>query len=88
MQINKALANQAIDKLLSTGDARLRRFGGRIFRSLQVVTTIDELRDLVRKAISSLESDIGEARQFEAQMKMLQTAEANEKAAAQLLTAN
>ena len=62
MQINKALANQAIDKLLSTGDARLRRFGGRIFRSLQVVTTIDELRDLVRKAISSLESDIGEVR--------------------------
>ena len=31
---------------------------------------------------------ISAARQFEAQMKMLQTAEANEKAAAQLLTAN
>ena len=35
MQINKALANQAIDKLLNTGDAGLRRFGGRIFRSLK-----------------------------------------------------
>ena len=31
---------------------------------------------------------ISAARQFKAQMKMLQTAEANEKAAAQLLTAN
>ncbi len=60
--IDRRLADQAIDKLLDTGDARLRRCGGRIFRSQQKVTTIDELRDLVRKAISSLESDIGEVR--------------------------
>jgi flagellar basal-body rod protein FlgF len=39
-------------------------------------------------AVESMVSMIAAARQFEAQMKMIQTAEANEKAAAQLLGAN
>jgi flagellar basal-body rod protein FlgF len=39
-------------------------------------------------AVDSMVSMIAAARQFEAQMKMLQTAEANEKAAAQLLSTN
>ena len=38
--------------------------------------------------VETMVAMISAARQFEAQMKMLQTAEANEKAAAQLLTAN
>jgi flagellar basal-body rod protein FlgF len=37
-------------------------------------------------AVETMVSMISAARQFEAQMKMLQTAEANEKAAAQLLS--
>ena len=39
-------------------------------------------------AVESMVSMIAAARQFEAQMKMIQTAEANEKSASQLLTAN
>jgi flagellar basal-body rod protein FlgF len=39
-------------------------------------------------AVETMVAMIAAARQFEAQMKMLQTAEANEKAAAQLLAAN
>ena len=57
MQIDKALANQAIDKLLSTGDARLRRFGGRIFRSLRGETAIEEHRNRTRIELERLESE-------------------------------
>ncbi len=39
-------------------------------------------------AVESMVAMIAAARQFEAQMKMIQTAEANEKSASQLLTAN
>ncbi len=60
--IDRVLANQAIDKLLSTGNERLRRCGGNIFRSLKEVTAIEEQRDRIRKAISRLESDFEEVR--------------------------
>jgi len=39
-------------------------------------------------AVESMVAMISAARQFEAQMKMIQTAEADEKAASQLLTAS
>ena len=57
MQIDKVLANQAVDKLLDTGDARLRRFGGRIFRSLRVETAIDEYRNRTLTEFERLESE-------------------------------
>ena len=57
MQIDKVLANQAVDKLLDTGDARLRRFGGRIFRSLKRGTAIEEHRNRTRIELERLESE-------------------------------
>jgi len=39
-------------------------------------------------AVESMVAMISAGRQFEAQMKMISTAEANEKSASQLLTAN
>ncbi len=54
--IDRRLADQAIDKLLDTGDARLRRCGGRIFRSLRGATAIEECRNRTRTEIERLES--------------------------------
>ena len=58
--IDRVLADQAVDKLLSTGDARLRRFGGRIFRSLRGETAIEEHRNRTRTDIERLESEYHE----------------------------
>ena len=55
--IDRVLADQAVDKLLSTGDARLRRFGGRIFRSLKRGTAIEEHRIRTRTEFERLESE-------------------------------
>ena len=57
LMIDRVLANQAIDKLLSTGDARLRRFGGCIFRSLRRGTAIEVSRNRTRTEIERLESE-------------------------------
>ena len=59
--IDRVLADQAVDKLLSTGDARLRRFGGRIFRSLRGETMSDDLRSMlesVKEQLASRENDL------------------------------
>lgn len=58
--IDRVLADQAIDKLLSTGDARLRRIGGRIFRSLRGETAIEEYRNRTRTDIERLEFEYHE----------------------------
>ena len=54
--IDRQLTDQAVDKLLSSGDARLRRCGGRIFRSLRGETAIEEHRNRTRTEIERLES--------------------------------
>ena len=58
--IDRVLADQAVDKLLSTGDARLRRFGGRIFRSLKRGTAIEEHRNRTRIELERLEFEYHE----------------------------
>ena len=89
--------NTAIGKLkLVTPEAPLQRGEDGLFRAAEGSLSADDtarvqdgaLEGSNVSAVESMVAMISAARQFEAQMKMLQTAEANEKAAAQLLTAN
>ena len=87
----------AIGKLkLVTPEAPLQRGADGLFRAADGNLNADDtarvqdgaLEGSNVSAVESMVAMISAARQFEAQMKMLQTAEANEKAAAQLLTVN
>ena len=60
MQINRELAHQAIDKLLSTTDERLRLIGGGIIRLLEAVTAIEERQTRIQTEIARLGSESGE----------------------------
>lgn len=88
--------NSAIGKLkLVTPEAPLKRGDDGLFRGADGDLSADDtarvqdgaLEGSNVSAVESMVSMISAARQFEAQMKMIQTAEADEKAAAQLLTA-
>ena len=89
--------NTAIGKLkLVTPEAALKRGEDGLFRAAEGELSADDKARVQDGAlegsnvnpVETMVAMISAARQFEAQMKMLQTAEANEKAAAQLLTAN
>jgi len=89
--------NTAIGKLkLVTPEAPLKRGEDGLFRGADGDLTADDtarvqdgaLEGSNVSAVESMVAMISAARQFEAQMKMIQTAEANEKSAAQLLTGN
>ena len=89
--------NTAIGKLkLVTPEAALTRGEDGLFRAGDGELSADDKARVQDGAlegsnvspVETMVAMISAARQFEAQMKMLQTAEANEKAAAQLLTAN
>ena len=89
--------NTAIGKLkLVTPEAPLRRGEDGLFRGADGDLSADDKARVQDGAlegsnvspVETMVAMISAARQFEAQMKMLQTAEANEKAAAQLLTVN
>ena len=89
--------NTAIGKLkLVTPEAALTRGEDGLFRAADGELSADDKARVQDGAlegsnvspVETMVAMISAARQFEAQMKMLQTAEANEKAAAQLLTAN
>ncbi len=88
--------NTAIGKLkLVTPDTPLRRGEDGLFRAADGDLSADDtarvqdgaLEGSNVSAVESMVAMISAARQFEAQMKMIQTAEADEKSAAQLLTA-
>jgi flagellar basal-body rod protein FlgF len=89
--------NTAIGKLkLVTPEAPLQRGEDGLFRATTGDLSADDkarvqdgaLEGSNVSAVESMVAMISAARQFEAQMKMIQTAEADEKAAAQLLGAN
>ena len=89
--------NTAIGKLkLVTPEAPLQRGADGLFRGADGTLNADDtarvqdgaLEGSNVSAVEAMVAMISAARQFEAQMKMIQTAEADEKAAAQLLTAN
>ena len=89
--------NTAIGKLnLVTPEAALTRGEDGLFRAAEGELSADDKARVQDGAlegsnvspVETMVAMISAARQFKAQMKMLQTAEANEKAAAQLLTAN
>ncbi len=89
--------NTAIGKLkLVTPEAPLQRGTDGLFRGADGDLTADDtarvqdgaLEGSNVSAVESMVAMIAAARQFEAQMKMIQTAEADEKAASQLLGAN
>ena len=89
--------NTAIGKLkLVTPEAPLQRGADGLFRGADGNLNADDtarvqdgaLEGSNVSAVEAMVAMISAARQFEAQMKMIQTAEADEKAAAQLLTAN
>ena len=89
--------NTAIGKLkLVTPEAPLKRGADGLFRGADGDLSADDtarVQDGVLEgsnvsAVESMVSMIAAARQFESQMKMIQTAEANEKSASQLLGAN
>ena len=89
--------NSAIGKLkLVTPEAALTRGEDGLFRAADGELSADDKARVQDGAlegsnvspVETMVAMISAARQFEAQMKMLQAAEANEKAAAQLLTAN
>jgi flagellar basal-body rod protein FlgF len=89
--------NTAIGKIkLVTPETPLQRGTDGLFRAAEGELAADDkarvqdgaLEGSNVSAVESMVAMISAARQFEAQMKMLQTAEADEKAAAQLLTAN
>ena len=88
--------NTAIGKLkLVTPETALQRGEDGLFRAADGNLNADDtarvqdgaLEGSNVSAVESMVAMISAARQFEAQMKMIQTAEADEKAAAQLLTA-
>ena len=87
--------SSAVGKLkLVTPDAALTRGEDGLFRAASGDLSADDTARVQEGAlegsnvspVETMVAMISAARQFEAQMKMLQTAEANEKAAAQLLT--
>jgi flagellar basal-body rod protein FlgF len=89
--------NTAIGKLkLVTPEAPLKRGEDGLFRGADGDLSADDtarvqdgaLEGSNVSAVESMVAMISAARQFEAQMKMIQTAEADEKAASQLLTAS
>lgn len=89
--------NTAIGKLkLVTPDAPLNRGEDGLFRGANGDLSADDtarvqdgaLEGSNVSAVESMVAMISAARQFEAQMKMISTAEANEKSASQLLTTN
>jgi len=89
--------NTAIGKLkLVTPDAPLNRGEDGLFRGASGDLSADDtarvqdgaLEGSNVSAVESMVAMIAAARQFEAQMKMISTAEANEKSASQLLTTN
>jgi flagellar basal-body rod protein FlgF len=89
--------SSAIGKLkLVTPEVALKRGEDGLFRGADGDLSADDtarvqdgsLEGSNVSAVESMVSMIAAARQFEAQMKMIQTAEANEKSASQLLTAN
>ena len=89
--------NSTIGKLkLVTPEAALTRGEDGLFRAAEGDLSADDKARVQDGAlegsnvspVETMVAMISAARQFEAQMKMLQTAEANEKAAAQLLTVN
>ena len=89
--------NTAIGKLkLVTPEAPLKRGEDGLFRGADGDLTADDtarvqdgaLEGSNVSAVESMVAMISAARQFEAQMKMIQTAEADEKSASQLLTAS
>ena len=89
--------NTAIGKLkLVTPEAALTRGEDGLFRAADGELSADDkarvqdgaLEGSNVSAVESMVAMISAARQFEAQMKMIQTADADEKSAAQLLTAN
>ena len=89
--------SSAIGKLkLVTPEVPLKRGDDGLFRGADGDLSADDtarvqdgaLEGSNVSAVESMVSMISAARQFEAQMKMIQTAEANEKSASQLLTAN
>ena len=89
--------NTAIGKLkLVTPEAALQRGADGLFRAADGDLPADDtarvqdgaLEGSNVSAVESMVAMISAARQFEAQMKMIQTAEADEKAASQLLSAN
>jgi flagellar basal-body rod protein FlgF len=89
--------NTAIGKLkLVTPETPLTRGDDGLFRAAEGSLSADDtarvqdgaLEGSNVSAVESMVSMIAAARQFEAQMKMITTAEANEKSAAQLLSAN
>ena len=88
--------NNAVGKLkLVTPETALKRGDDGLFRGADGDLTADDkarvqdgaLEGSNVSAVESMVAMISAARQFEAQMKMIQTAEANEKSASQLLTA-
>ena len=89
--------SSAIGKLkLVTPDAPLKRGDDGLFRGADGDLSADDkarvqdgaLEGSNVSAVEAMVSMIAAARQFEAQMKMIQTAEANDKSASQLLTPN
>ncbi|MES3013242.1 MAG: flagellar basal-body rod protein FlgF [Pseudomonadota bacterium] len=89
--------NSAIGKLkLVTPEAPLQRGADGLFRGADGDLGADDtarvqdgaLEGSNVSAVESMVAMIAAARQFEAQMKMIQTAEADEKAASQLLSSN
>jgi flagellar basal-body rod protein FlgF len=89
--------NTAIGKLkLVTPEAPLKRGEDGLFRGADGDLSADDtarvqdgaLEGSNVSAVESMVAMIAAARQFEAQMKMIQTAEADEKAASQLLTSS
>jgi len=89
--------NTSIGKLkLVTPEAPLKRGEDGLFRGADGDLSADDtarvqdgaLEGSNVSAVESMVAMISAARQFEAQMKMIQTAEADEKAASQLLTAS
>jgi flagellar basal-body rod protein FlgF len=89
--------SSAIGKLkLVTPEAPLKRGDDGLFRGADGDLSADDkarvqdgaLEGSNVSAVEAMVSMIAAARQFEAQMKMIQTAEADEKAASQLLSAN
>ena len=89
--------NTAIGKLkLVTPEAPLQRGADGLFRGADGDLSADDtarvqdgaLEGSNVSAVEAMVAMISAARQFETQMKMIQTAEADEKAASQLLTAN
>ncbi len=86
--------NTSIGKLkLVTPETPLERGDDGLFRSADGVLSADDTASVQEgalegsnvSAVEAMVSMIAAGRQFEAQMKMIQTAEANEKSAAQLL---